>query len=68
MIAAMNSSVGANANVPAGDAGGRARIVTATVSAVVFREILKPLAAGLGPVGETALERVADDLFLRRPA
>jgi hypothetical protein len=63
----MDSSVGVHANAAAGDAAGRARIVTATVSAVVFREILKPLAAGLGPVGETALERVADDLFVRRP-
>ncbi len=63
----MESSVGVHANVALGDAEGRARIVTATVSAVVFGEILKPLAAGLGPVGETALERVADDLFVRRP-
>jgi hypothetical protein len=46
----------------------RARIARTTVSAVLFREILKPLAAGLGPVGETALDRVADDLFVKRPA
>jgi hypothetical protein len=45
----------------------RARIARAAVSAVLFREILKPLAAGLGPVGETALDRVADDLFVKRP-
>jgi hypothetical protein len=32
------------------------------VSAVLFREILKPLAAGLGPVGEVALDTVADRL------
>ncbi|MBV8643703.1 MAG: hypothetical protein JO225_07275 [Candidatus Eremiobacteraeota bacterium] len=35
-------------------------------SAILFREILKPLAAGLGPVGEIALGAVADDLFVRR--
>jgi hypothetical protein len=63
----MESSAGVHAIVAAGNAEERARIVTATVGAVVFREILKPLAAGLGPVGETALERVADDLFVRRP-
>jgi len=33
--------------------------------AVVFREILKPLTRGLGPVGEIAVESVADALFLR---
>jgi hypothetical protein len=37
------------------------------VSAVLFREILKPLAQGLGPVGETALGTVVDRLFVRRP-
>lgn len=36
------------------------------MSAVLFREILKPLAAGLGPVGEVALGAVADELFVRR--
>jgi hypothetical protein len=35
-------------------------------AAVLFREILKPLAAGLGPVGEIALAAVADDIFVRR--
>jgi hypothetical protein len=34
-------------------------------AAVLFREILKPLANGLGPVGEIALGIVADDLFVR---
>jgi hypothetical protein len=37
------------------------------VSAVLFREILKPLAQGLGPVGEIALGSVADELFVRKP-
>ncbi len=36
------------------------------VSALLFREIMKPLARGLGPVGETALGAVADTLFARR--
>jgi hypothetical protein len=36
------------------------------MSAVLFREILKPLATGLGPVGEIALGAVADELFVRR--
>jgi hypothetical protein len=38
---------------------------TNTLSAVVFREILKPLAAGLGPVGEVAIGSVADTIFTR---
>ena len=36
-------------------------------SAVLFREILKPLAHGLGPVGEIALGAVADALFVKKP-
>lgn len=35
------------------------------IEAIVFREILKPLAAGLGPVGEVAVGSVADALFAR---
>ncbi|HEY0394207.1 MAG TPA: hypothetical protein VGD01_06900 [Candidatus Elarobacter sp.] len=35
-------------------------------AALLFREILKPLANGLGPVGEIALGAVADNLFVRR--
>jgi hypothetical protein len=42
-----------------------AQIATSAIEAVVFREILKPLAEGLGPVGETALDSVADSLFAR---
>jgi len=34
-------------------------------AAVLFREILKPLAENLGPVGEIALGIVADDVFVR---
>jgi hypothetical protein len=36
-----------------------------TLEAIVFREVLKPLAAGLGPVGEVALGSFADTLFAR---
>jgi hypothetical protein len=47
-------------------AGGDARAAaTSALEAVVFREILKPLAAGLGPVGEIAMGSVADKLFVR---
>lgn len=45
----------------AADAAREARDVA---SAVLFREILKPLAQGLGPVGEIALGAVADSLFV----
>jgi hypothetical protein len=41
--------------------------VNATLDAVIFREILKPLAAGLGPVGETAVAAVADRVFAPTP-
>jgi hypothetical protein len=47
-------------------ANGDARAAaTSALEAVVFREILKPLAAGLGPVGEIAVGSVADKLFVR---
>jgi hypothetical protein len=38
---------------------------TNVLSAIVFREILKPLAAGLGPVGDVAIGSVADAIFTR---
>jgi hypothetical protein len=37
----------------------------ALAAAILFHEILKPLAEGLGPVGEIALGTVADELFVR---
>ena len=37
------------------------------MNAILFREILKPLVQGLGPVAEIALGSVTDDLFVRRP-
>ena len=44
------------------------KVATNAIEAVVFREILRPLAEGLGPVGETALDSVADSLFARPKA
>ncbi len=41
------------------------RFATNAIEAIVFREILKPLAESIGPVGETALDSVADSLFVR---
>jgi len=40
-------------------------VATSALEAIVFREVLKPLGAGLGPVGEVALDSVADTLFTR---
>jgi hypothetical protein len=57
----MTTSVSPSVSATTDDA--RAQIVAATVNAVLFREILKPLAAGLGPVGETAVDAVADRVF-----
>ena len=47
--------------VPAGEVAARD-----VVNAVLFRAILEPLARGLGPLAETALGAVADELFVRR--
>jgi hypothetical protein len=47
----------------AGDAQRAARDV---MSAVLFREILRPLAQGLGPAGDIVVGAVADSLFVRR--
>ena len=43
----------------------QARTARDVMNAVLFREILKPLAHGLGPVGEIALGSVADALVVR---
>jgi hypothetical protein len=51
----------------AGEAAERGRDARDAVAAILFREVLKPLAKGLGPVGEIALGAVADELFVRRP-
>jgi hypothetical protein len=38
-------------------------VATNALSAIIFRDILKPLAGGLGPVGEVAIGAVADAIF-----
>jgi hypothetical protein len=59
----MSSSV---SPITATATGPAARDAAANVlTAVVFREILKPLAAGLGPLGEMAAGSVADAIFAR---
>jgi hypothetical protein len=42
-----------------------ARAAETTLQAVLFSEILKPLAKGLGPVGDVAIESVVGQLFVR---
>jgi hypothetical protein len=59
--ASPTTSSAADAHV-AGQRGAAEQIV----QAVLFREVLKPLAAGLGPVGELAAAQVADALFAPR--
>jgi hypothetical protein len=51
---------------PSADAADARTAATNVLTAIVFREILKPLAAGLGPVGEVAIGSVADVIFARR--
>ncbi|MGA2395901.1 MAG: hypothetical protein ABSH03_21390 [Candidatus Lustribacter sp.] len=41
------------------------QVATQTLEAIVFREVLEPLAAALGPVGDAAVGTVADMLFAR---
>jgi hypothetical protein len=41
-----------------------ARVAQSTLQAVLFSEILKPLAKGLGPVGDIAVDSVAQHLFV----
>ena len=48
----------------AADTGTRTAATNA-LEAIVFREILKPLATGLGPVGDVAIGSVADAIFTR---
>jgi hypothetical protein len=60
----MNSSGTPVTGVASGANDTRAAAAS-TLEAIVFREVLKPLASGLGPVGDVALESVADSLFAR---
>lgn len=43
-----------------------ARTAQDVMNAVLFREILKPLAQALGTAGDLVLGAVADDVFARR--
>ena len=47
------------------EAATRATAATNALSAIVFRDVLKPLAAGLGPAGDVVLDRVVDGLFVK---
>ena len=48
----------------AGDPGARNAAASA-LQAILFREILKPLATALGPAGDVVIGPVADSLFAR---
>lgn len=41
------------------------RAATAAMQAIVFSEVLKPLAAALGPAGDEAVGAIAQSLFVR---
>lgn len=43
-----------------------ARSAREVMNALLFREVLKPLAQALGPAGDLVLGAVADDVFVRR--
>jgi hypothetical protein len=60
----MNSSGTPVTGVAAGTSDTRAAATNA-LEAIVFREVLEPLAAALGPVGDVAVGTVADALFAR---
>ena len=42
-------------------------VVRDTLQAVLFAEIMKPLAATLGPIGDLAIGSVAQSVFVRSP-
>ncbi len=44
----------------------KARAARDVLDALLFREVLKPLAQSMGPVGDVLLGGVVDDLFVRR--
>jgi hypothetical protein len=48
----------------AGNPPAAAGVAESTLQAVLFSEILKPLAKGLGPVGDVAIESVVQHLFV----
>jgi hypothetical protein len=43
-----------------------ARAARDVLDALLFREVLKPLAQSMGPAGDVLLGGVVDDLFVRR--
>jgi hypothetical protein len=43
---------------------GAERVVNATLQAIMFGEIMKPLAKSLGPVGDVLVASVAQQLFV----
>jgi hypothetical protein len=57
--ASPTTSTAADANPPA---AGRA--IESTLQAMLFSSILKPLAAGLGPAADIAVESVVQHLFV----
>ena len=65
--ASPTTSTAADPRADAASSANRNASAQDVLNAVLFREILKPLAQGLGPVADIALGAVADDLFARRP-
>lgn len=63
-VVTLSLSNGPSASPPSANAASQPT-PESVAAAVLFREILKPLARGLGPVGEIAAGSVADSLFLR---
>jgi len=61
----MSSSVSPTTSIAADSREQQQRSARDVMNALLFRQILEPLAAGLGPVGEIALGTVADELFVR---
>ena len=51
-----------------GDAAARTSTVTNALRTILFREVLEPLTAALGPVGDALSDRVVDGLLGRRKA
>ncbi len=64
--ASPTTSIVANANPRAANANPPAagRAVETALQAMLFSSILKPLAAGLGPAADVAVESVVEQLFV----
>lgn len=52
--------------MPSGSAASRRSAVTDVLGAILFRDVLKPLTAALGPVGDALSDRVVDGVLGRR--